>query len=146
MDRFRGGVQGMQTIPADEDAADDWAWDSSTGCRAGSQVSARADLGIRSRHKQKRLRPVSIVACGAWGRGGMPSTVGIGDPVLDMLVHVPESTLERLHAQPGGCIEVDMRGMERLLADEDMASVVQTCVVRRSGVRMFCELIASCRM
>jgi sugar/nucleoside kinase (ribokinase family) len=42
--------------------------------------------------------------------------VGVGDPVLDVVVHVPHAALAALDAEPGGCAAVDAPAMAALLA------------------------------
>jgi hypothetical protein len=40
--------------------------------------------------------------------------VGLGDPVMDIVAHVPHSLLAEVGAEPGGCIAVGAEEMQAL--------------------------------
>lgn len=62
------------------------------------------------------------------GTNVVGDVVAFGDPVLDIVVHVPFDTLARLDMEAGGCVPIQPSELEALLAlPEVQAGLPQRC-------------------
>jgi hypothetical protein len=63
-----------------------------------------------------------VLQCSSSGRAGASQSngalhvIGLGDPVMDILVHVSHELLSSVAEHAGGCIPIDSKELSHLLA------------------------------
>ena len=78
-------------------------------------------VGFRDRDRDKvyalpaHSHPAEIPFSGCSAMDGACCIVGLGDPVMDVVVRVAPEFLSSITQQPGGCIPVDSSEMDALL-------------------------------